>query len=230
VPRANAIDADPDAFCSIDFIRPDLPWMFAPYGPREGPDTLTPWLCLIVVTARPLRAATLLPILSVDSGDELPPVAQAHAWAHTQISGIDGEDPASVLVTDPARTISRLVAARRLADRTSYLACVVPLYEGGRLAGLGQIREGEQTPPLAPAWPGESFPLDLPVYYSWQFTTTARGGFEELVRSLLPPKLALPGVGVWTLDASSPGGGIPDLPTGAPVLALELGARSARPG
>ena len=73
------------------------------------------------------------------------------------------------LVHSPwARGLARVIAPRRLAPRTRYVACLVPCYEASRLAGLGL----PVADPLAeaPAWTVGVEAL-LPVYDHWYFTT-----------------------------------------------------------
>ena len=52
----------------------------------------------------------------------------------------------------PDRTLSRLVCGRVLAPATDYLACVVPTFELGRLAGLGLDVTADEEAKLRPAW------------------------------------------------------------------------------
>ena len=155
--------------------------------------------------------------------DELPDLSESHFWAHAQTTGAARTDLRRVLQSDPARTISRLICARRLRPLTQYLACVVPAYEVGRVAGLGQSTTDTT---LRPSWfSGEVAPPDilLPVYYSWEFRTSDGGDFEELVRRLEPRELP-PEVGKRPLDISHPGFALQPQPeTGAPgtVIGLE---------
>ena len=65
------------------------------------------------------------------------------------------------------------------------VACVVPATEGGRLRGLGQLVAGDT---LGTAWsrraPNE---VELPVYFSWTFSTGPVGDVETLARRLRTP-------------------------------------------
>ena len=47
-------------------------------------------------------------------------------------------DAADVLGKVPQRDAARLLCPRRLDPSTRYLACLVPAFNAGRLAGLGQ--------------------------------------------------------------------------------------------
>lgn len=226
-PVREALDADPDQLCAIEFRLPGLPWLMTPFAPTASNDTLRPWIALVVV---PLSAATLtpgtpLPRLSVNDASQLPPLDQTHAWAHAQVSGISaGEDVGALIAHDPMRALSRLLCPRRLQPKTRYRACVVPTFEAGRRAGLGQ--EIVAANALTPAW-GASGPVELPTYHYWEFKTGEETGFESLVRRL-QPRPGLTGIGTRPLDVSAPGGGI--AASGAPdTLALDgaLGPRNS---
>ena len=57
-PVREALDADPDQLCAIEFRLPGLPWLMTPFAPTASNDTLRPWIALVVV---PLSAATPTP-------------------------------------------------------------------------------------------------------------------------------------------------------------------------
>lgn len=94
----------------------------------------------------------------------------------------------------PAKNCSRLLCPRRLCANTTYLACVVPIFETGRLAGLRQDvakadrifawARGDASDPQNPKVVLCQNAIDLPVYYSWEFTTGLEGDFEALVNRL----------------------------------------------
>src|SRR5262249_43400638 len=136
--------------------------------------------------------------------DELPDLSESHLWVHAQVTGATREELNNVLDSAPAQTVSRLLCPRRLDPATDYLACVVPTFEVGRAAGL---KEPTAATTLLPAW-GSGAPapdaVTLPVYYSWEFRTSAGGDFEDLVRRLkrrdLPPE-----VGRRPIDITQPG-------------------------
>jgi hypothetical protein len=106
VPERNTPDFEPGYFAHVEFDRPDLPWLFTPFRERSAADdpvtgrttpthrrqaTLTPWICLVVVPKREgisLTTGPALPILRIDDARaELPPLEEAHAWAHVQLAG-----------------------------------------------------------------------------------------------------------------------------------------------
>lgn len=122
-----------------------------------------------------------------------------------QVDSADPDvDPVALYARSPAALRSRLLCPRRLIADRSWIACVVPTYEAGRLAGLGIVNSGA----TGHAWPATG-PVELPVYHTWRFRTSERGDFESLVRRLRPVELP-PTVGVRDLDISRPGSGLPD--------------------
>ena len=234
-PRNGATDFEPNYFPAIEFDRPDFPWLFTP-GKATDAGTLRPWICLIVVRN---DAATLrvdrslpLPVLEIKSpANELPDLSESWAWAHTQVAGTNLNSVNTALKGDPALNVSRLLCPRRLDPLTDYLACLVPAFELGRRAGLGeQIQPADEQPPLAPAWVfGAQAPtiVKLPVYFRWQFRTGTGGDFESLVR-LLKARAMPSTVGIRPVDISDPGfvvQGQPD-PAKGTMLGLEGALRA----
>ena len=226
-PVAGAVDFEPTFFPHVEFSRPDLPWLFTPFGPAAN-HTLRPWLGLVVVEKGEygrLSPGAPCPTLTV-SGPEiaaLPPLNEAHAWAHVQIVGDAAPGAKVVMETAPERIVSRLVCPRALAPGKSYLACVVPTFRKGALAGLG--RDVPATAPLD-AWTAADTTVDLPVYYSWEFSTGAGGDFRSLVLRL-ESRAQPQGVGTRPLDVSMPGFGLPDR-TAAPSVPLGGALRVAQ--
>ncbi len=95
-------------------------------------------------------------------------------------------DVADTLANHPDRTLSRLLAPRRLLPFRPYIACVVPAFLSGRIAGLGRDPASEPTLVTGhePAWSASDIPAELPVYYSWSFRTGEAGDFESLAQRL----------------------------------------------
>ncbi|MET0623639.1 MAG: hypothetical protein ABW250_11715 [Pyrinomonadaceae bacterium] len=228
-----ATDFEPSYFPAIEFDRPDFPWLFTPAKANDS-GKLRPWLCLIVV--RKQEGVTLrvdrhlpLPVLEIETPaqprNELPDLAESWVWAHAQVTGSRPEaDPLNkALAGDPALNLSRLLCPRRLDPLTEYVACVVPTFELGRKAGLGESVTTGDEGFLNPAWKsGAQSPaqVKLPVYYHWEFRTGAGSDFETLV-GLLEPCEAQdlpPEVGKRRMDISEPGF-IVDVPDGT---SLEL--------
>ena len=103
-PVALASNFEPNLFASIEFDRPDLPWMFSPTAPVAGAmDRWHPWITLIVVSKGVAHVepavGTSQPLPSLDCPiSELPPLSEAWAWAHVQINqGSDVKTVADLL-------------------------------------------------------------------------------------------------------------------------------------
>lgn len=192
VPAPDATAVSPEQFASIEFLRPDLPWLFTPHAPGTD-DTLMPWLCLVAV---PATEAELVPgphgaVLRLgDAGSaRLPDLAYAARWAHVQEGDARaGDDRAAVIAgarDAPRRFRSRLLCPIVLLENTDYLACLVPTFRGGRAAGLGETIDLADPALLDPAWTVGQ-PVDLPIYDHWRFSTGAADGFADLVGQLKP--------------------------------------------
>lgn len=198
-PRANVTDFEPNYLAAVDFDPPDFPWMLTP-ARANATGHLRPWLVLVVVERAKvglpaLRSGRPLPSISLTAAQvktELPDLAESALWAHSQaISTVDAHDPGAVqkisaeLQQSPERNISRLICPRRLVPRTDYVACVVPATDGGRLRGLGQP---VNMATLGPAWSQQApNDIELPVFFSWTFSTGPVGDIETLARRLRTP-------------------------------------------
>ena len=192
-PAAGTRDAEPDFFPAVELDAPDLPWSYSPLIP-DGTRVL-PWIVLVVVESRP--GVMLVPgqqgqspwILRLPTDAvrlELPDLSDSWAWAHAQVACDSPDDVVATLANHPDRTLARLLAPRRLLPFRSYIACVVPAFLAGRIAGLGGDPAGH--PALVtghePAWKASEPLPELPVYYSWSFRTGQAGDFESLARRL----------------------------------------------
>jgi hypothetical protein len=237
-PKPNTTDFEPNYFPGIEFDRPDFPWLFTPA--MAGADAkLRPWLCLVVVRQQDgvilsSTAESPLAILSIGGAakpvEELPDLVDSWAWVHAQVAvsklaETDSELMKQDMRTRPERSLSRLLCPRILQPSTDYVACVVPTFELGCRAGLGEeIKDTDLTAAnaLKPAWsftltPPES--VRLPVYHHWRFRTGEGGDFESLVR-LLHAEPAPEGLGKRPMDISEPGFRLEGFPDEA-QLALE---------
>jgi len=219
-PIDGAVGVEPNYFAQIEFDRPDLPWLFTPAA-AVG-ERLRPWIVLVVLDAEGTTACTVgsgspLPVLrvSADAAAGLPDLTSSYLWAHAQVILPDGVslDQALGPGGDPRLTISRLMCPRHLAPNRWYVAAVVPAFNVGRLAGLGQPVTPADEAQLQPAWAAGAA-VDLPVYHSWRFRTGEDADFERLARQLTGRPLP-PGVGTRALDVSRPGAGLPSLPAAA---------------
>jgi hypothetical protein len=218
-PRHLTTNFESNFFPLIEFDRPDFPWLFTPAKPGSG-ERLRPWICLVVVRKRPGvtlggSATSPLSVLEFTSpvAEDLPDLDESWAWAHAQVVGSATDTvPAlrGVIERAPARTVSRLICPRRLDPDVAYIACVVPAFDVGRRAALGFAIAEQELTQLAPAWRLDqpTKPFQLPVFYSWEFTTGPEGDFESLVRDLKPRPLPKE-VGTRPLDLTRPGFGLP---------------------
>lgn len=185
-PAPDTQDFEADLLAAIEFARPDLPWLLTPAAPDPANGRIQPWLLLVVVTQDASTVTATpgipLPVLSCPTA-ELPDLTESWAWAHAQVTGPPGAAAGSLLAT-PGAAVSRLICPRRLYPFTGYYACVVPAFQAGVLAGLGQpVPAGN----LAPAWgTGSPATVQLPVYYHWSFATGASGDFATLAARLRP--------------------------------------------
>ncbi len=225
-PREFTVNYEPSYLCGIEFDAPDFPWLFTPAAPKG--DRLRPWLVLIALKddefTPPTQAPNPLPVIQVHSASVLPNLTESWNWAHTQISG---DAPlADAIASDPGAVISRLICPRRLDPETGYTAFLVPAFDVGVQAGMGQTAPAGAQANLA--WPPQSrAPISLPFYYKFQFHTSDAGDFESLVRALTPTVLP-DTVGKRPMDVSQPGLGIPS--AGTPLgLQGALGSVSVTP-
>lgn len=218
----------------IEFDNPDLPWLFTP-ARADGRGRLRPWLVLVVVRVQdgvrvrpPLTEP--LPVLEINApavpADELPDLAESWAWAHAQLAWSEGSSPDDlrhVLATRPELSVARLLSPRLLMPDTRYLACVVPAFEVGRRAGLGETSDTHNT--LEPAWHfGTSAPshVTLPVYHHWEFRTGERENFRSIVARLHRPPLT-ESFGRRPMDINTPGFRLPPTsPTANPLPPVML--------
>ncbi len=111
----------------------------------------------------------------------------------------------------PDRTLSRLVCGRVLAPDTDYLACVVPTFELGRLAGLGlDVTAGEEEQAAAgvDARRRARRPSSCPSTTRGSSPPAPNGDFQSLAMLLRARPLPT-GVGERPIDVSASGVGVP---------------------
>ena len=114
---------------------------------------------------------------------------------------------ADLLAKQPERSLSRLLCPRKLQSNKSYYACVVPTFDVGRKAGLGEVvkdGKGELDGVLNPAWDDTTGEIELPVYFHWEFATGAADDFEALVWLLRRCPLSSDKVGTRALRVINP--------------------------
>jgi hypothetical protein len=204
-PRPDSTDVEPNYLPFVEVATPDLPWMLTP-ARADDQGRVRPWLVLVVVREQEgvtlaARPGTALPVLTTPVA-ELPDLAESWAWAHVQ-SLVPVDEIAAALDAETGEVVGRLVCPRRLLPDSAWLACVVPAFAAGRLRGLGQPVERGAV--LEPAWEVASEgAIDLPVYYSWRFSTGPAGDFEALCRRLKPDGGAAD-VGRHAMEIGDPG-------------------------
>jgi hypothetical protein len=212
-PRNGAATFEPNYMPMVELAQPDLPWMFTPSAPING--RLQPWICLVVVPdvdgieldAAPGGISIVRIKAPLDPKTELPDLSTIDAWAHAQITGgsLSGNDLNNAFDGDPATTVSRLVAARKLETNQNYIACIVPTFRAGANAALGLPVDDHD---LSPAWDASvAAPFTIPAYYIFRFHTGAEGDFASLARKIRPPKEKLD-AGTRIMDVSQPGFGV----------------------
>jgi hypothetical protein len=253
-PEPETTNFPPNYFATVAFDPPDMPWLFSPVSDDTlDPDAASPtgksmpWLTLVVLEKTEelaLEPGGDRPLPSVEAPlAELPPLDEAWAWAHAQVVGSpakkhdgDGEFGLDEAFTSRSTlTRSRLVSPRNLQANTRYVACVVPTFEAGVKAGLGEPvpsddessgdasgagsdGDSSESEPatMGLAWsPSDASTADdpsdetkrLPVLYHWEFATGKQGDFEFLARQLESRNLSSDAydVGKQTVDVTDPG-------------------------
>ncbi len=242
-PRAGVSNFESNYLAAIDFYDEDYPWRYTP-APAAGLQ-FTPWIALIVLkqgeyTEGKNIANRPLPFITLSSVSVLPNASELWAWSHVHFNQGLSPSPSTELVStdmsaliprvqsilnaNPDLAYSRLLCPRMLDVNTTYDAFVIPVFERGRLAGLGQ--DPTKAPSaLASAWASyanQQEQLNFPYYYRWQFTTGDRGDFRYLV-TLLQPQPVDPAVGTRDFDVQDPGSNLPGIDKAGLKGILRLG-------
>ena len=217
-PRNWITNFEPNYAPCIEFYDEDFPWRYTPAMADIAAHRLRPWIALVVLEeGTEFKEGTSLgdhprPCIVVDDPARFPPTDQLWAWAHVHVNRgmIDagmrtpalgvavpaGTDPSQPAVQRLAQTLdenadlaySRLICPRKLKDNTPYHAFVVPVFETGRLAGLG-LDPANAPEAMQSAWgayAAREQGSNYPYYYRWYFRTGTVGDFEYLVRLLKP--------------------------------------------
>ncbi len=219
-PRAGVSDFEPNYLAAVDFYDEDFPWRYSPVSPDSATHRLLPWLMLVVLSedecSRKQVPDRPLPSFVLNSqarrADIFPAAGQEWAWAHVHVNVPLGGTPAApdlnqlaaAVAANPDVSYSRIVCPRKLEPNTSYAAFLVPTFETGRKAGLGEP-VADTDDGTAQAWAG---PADeFPIYFEWRFRTGIEGDFESLVRALVPRDMD-PRVGIRDMEIAHPGFGV----------------------
>lgn len=187
-PRQEAIAFEPNYMPLVEFVDADFPWRYSLDTATSG--RRKPWLVLVALTADEFVFAepgtAPLPCIRVAHPAQcLPDLAQSWAFAHVHLSPDATAISLEQFMHDhPERHYSRLLCPRRLSPNTAYWLFLAPVFEAGRLRGVGDASAPPQWNALA--WTAGSGPVDLPVYFQARFQTSALEDFELLVRRLKP--------------------------------------------
>ena len=198
-PAPGAVDVESNYFPLIEFAGPDVPWRYTPAKHRTQ-GRLRPWVMLVVVEADAegivytgTTGATGVLHVEPDQQHQLPPPDQTWGWAHVQ-SPRPLEEVADAVEDEPSTLRSRIICPRLMKPGIRYRAALVNAFA----AGLAERSE--------PAWvaSGEEA-VDLVVYDTWTFTTSAEAGDFESLCELLLPADEVGELGVRAVDVTEPG-------------------------
>lgn len=247
-PRHWVTDFESNYLPYVEFYEEDFPWRFTPAraGDALADSRLRPWICLVVLEegefaergGSPLAAFEIS--TDFDPASFFPPPDQSWAWAHVHVSQniigskLQTTDEADVraveqnfaqtLRTNADNASSRLLCARKLKDNTAYHAFVVPAFETGRRAGLGEAIPPNTSGQQASWGDGQRA---YPIYFRWFFRTGAKGDFEFLV-DLLEPRPVDRQVGVRAMDMQNPGYEVEGMSGALRVMGLEGALKSPK--
>jgi hypothetical protein len=224
-PVAGTQDFESNALPYIEFYEEDFPWRYTPAIRVESDKRLRPWLFLIVAKEGEYdfhNDGNGLPYVSIKSGygeKVFPSHLETWAWAHVHVNhsltaGNIKNSLKAELDNNPDVAYSRLICPRRL-ERTGggvkYHAFLIPTFETGRLAGLGEDPKDIIAQKSSWTFGGHADsdirPHDFPVYYNWEFKTGQYGDFETLVKILKSRPLG-EGFGKRDMNISMPGMGL----------------------
>ena len=162
----------------IEFFEEDFPWR---YTPKRSTDKLCSWLLLLACTDDEFTLTTdaqgnkrvelhLEGLSEWYLNDFYPDPDWYHRDAHVQITTPGDEDPVEYVKDHPDDGFSRLFCCRLLKENTKYTVFLVPAFELGRLAGLGEPVSGSVGLTTL-SFEGKPASIVYPVYYHWSFTT-----------------------------------------------------------
>lgn len=222
---------EPNYLPYIDFYDEDFPWRYTPAAADMAKSRLRPWITLVVLKLSEFTdgkdlTGKPLPYFELASGTKATDVfsapAELWAWAHVHVNvdlSNNGDESMPGVLQNLQQTIgqnpdlaySRLMCPRRLEPDTAYNAFLIPTFETGRLAGLGQDVPAT-TVATASAWDNNQ--TQFPYYYRWYFMAGDFGDFEYLVK-LLKPQPVDSRVGTRDMDVIHPGSNLPPIDTPA---------------
>ncbi|MFK7757135.1 MAG: hypothetical protein AB8B53_09415, partial [Flavobacteriales bacterium] len=198
----------------VEFFSEDLPWRYSPVATHHEDDKkLTPWFYLLVLKDdnEPEQGIKEFHLPDAPSDGNflsfspnainnidqiLPPADQVYAWAHVHINkaienGQNLEDLKSEIEANPNLAFSRIISPRKLEPDQNYQCFIIPTFETGRKAGLGE--DISTVPYYQYAWDLQNFTAAnarFPYYYTWKFRTAEGGDFETLAGKITPRQAA----------------------------------------
>lgn len=230
-PRNWITNFESNYLAAVDFYDEDFLWRYTPAAPAGSHLRLRPWITLLVLAEDEFEdgknmLGRPLPYITVSDGTPFPRADDLWAWGHvhfnqslaaseheivsTDVAAVIGRAQ-TILDNDPDAGYARLLCPRRLADNTAYHAFVIPTFETGRLAGIGEDPGGAPYA-TASAWeaPARTRPAEFPYYLRWYFRTGSHGDFLYLVRLLQPQPVDVR-FGVRDMDVQHPGSNVPGI-------------------
>ncbi len=225
----------------IDFYEEDFPWRYTPASPHtNNTDRLRPWIMLVALKEDEFddgikTKQAPLPYFRLKDGkstaDIFPAPQELWAWAHVHVNADLSDDTAiddqqvterisTIIAQTPDMACSRILCPRKLEANTGYHAFLVPVFESGRLAGLGRPIAPDLTA-TACGW-DNALSTEFPYYHRWYFRTGDVGDFEYLV-NLLEPRKADKTVGLRDMDVRHAGPGLPPIDNPGLNGVLKLG-------
>ncbi len=227
-PKKGVTNYESNGLPYIEFYEEDFLWRYTPASPANSGQNsrrLRPWLSLIVLKDGEYTVTEAKQGLASVKIDEnqieqvLHDEKNTWAWAHVHMNHKMAATTATARVnevtqeleSEPDEGVSRLLCPRKLIKETRYEAFLIPAFETGRLAGLGQEPAGVDA--QKPSWKkgsihsGDPRPFEFPIYFRWNFSTGRFGDFESLV-AMLRPVITKPELGKRAMDIQSPGFGL----------------------
>lgn len=233
-PREWITNFEPNYMPFIEFYEEDFPWRYTPAAADTTSHRLRPWIALVVLAEGEFDEQAMIPsrplpfIKAANAADLFPPADQLWAWAHVHVNqALSNEfttnamEPVlanlqTLLDKHPDRAYARLICPRLLKENTPYHAFLMPVFERGRLAGLGK---NPDNAPFATHSAWVAYPAgaatreegdNYPYYHRWYFRTGSVGSFEYLVRLLVPRPMPSQ-VGNRPVDTLDPGADLPPI-------------------
>lgn len=187
VPEDKSEGYSKDYMPYIEFYEEDFPWR---YTPEASSDKLRPWLMLLAckddefTLEKDKHGFQRVTVNLKGCKGFYPDKSEFYKLAHAQVTApdsVEDDDPdydkvAAYVVENPDDGISRLFCHRELEAKQHYTMFLVPAFELGRRAGVGESLEGASIDQLS--WKDDSAATKFPVYYQWSFKTGGEAFLE----------------------------------------------------